>query len=255
VRQDEDPIHTEWLHGKLYEFYREQRGAPVSVAIARHHKKIAFDEFPYGIVKRRLMEGQTEDCSDWRDGHPVVFPNILAVGSDWGAWKNYAFQFRVPIDDETTDHYWYDAFIPPEGAQVPQHLLEGCAVFDAPQRGVDGEYALEYIYAQDVYAWETQGKIAVREKESLGTTDAGVIMYRKMLHREMKKVEAGEDPICVVRDPAENTFIALPMERGKDMLSDGFESLLGRTTANLAPIRDELLAAYKAHVTRVPAVL
>ena len=189
-----DPVHTEWLHGKLYEFYREQKGAPTSVAIARHHKKIAFDEFAYGIVKRRLMEGQSEDCSDWRDGHPVVFPTTLSVGSAGGLWKSYAFQIRVPIDDETTEHYWYDAFLPPDGVTVPHHLLDHCPAYDAPQRGADGEYLLEYIYAQDVYAWETQGRIASRDREALGTTDAGVILFRKMLQRELANVEAATIP-------------------------------------------------------------
>lgn len=250
-----DPVHTEWLHGKFHEFYMEQQGSHESVAIARHHKKIAFDEFPYGIIKRRLMEGQSEDSSDWRDGHPVVFPNILAVGSGGGLWKSYAFQFRVPMDDETTDHFWYDAFIPPEGVTVPQHLLDNCPAYDAPQRGADGEYLFEYIYAQDVYAWETQGGIAQRNREALGTTDAGVIMFRKMLQRELKKIEAGEDPIYVFRDPAQNERIDLPLESNKDMLSDGFESLLRRSTADLAPCRDELLAVYQSNPTRQPATV
>jgi 5,5'-dehydrodivanillate O-demethylase len=247
-----DPIHTEWLHGKLYEFYRAEHGQPVSVAIARHHQKIAFDEFAYGIVKRRLMEGQSEDCSDWRDGHPVVFPNILSVGSAGGLWKSYAFQIRVPIDDVTTDHYWYDAFLPPPGAEVPQHLLDRCPAYDAPQRGDDGEYLLEYIYAQDVYAWETQGPIAQRDREALGTTDAGVILYRKMLQREMKNVAAGHDPLGVVRDPLKNVCIHLPLETGKDMNSDGFESLLRRNTIDRAPFRDEVLAVFKAATAREP---
>jgi 5,5'-dehydrodivanillate O-demethylase len=248
-----DPVHTEWLHGKLYEFYKEQRGEPTSVAIARHHAKIAFDEFPYGIVKRRLMEGQSEDCSDWRDGHPVVFPNILAVGSGGGLWKSYAFQIRVPIDDATTDHYWYNAFIPPKRARVPVHLLDNCTSYDAPQRGPDGEYLLEYIYAQDVYAWETQGAIAQRDHEALGTTDAGIIMYRKMLQRELAKIERGEDPMCVIRDPAQNRRIDLPLEVGKDMLSDGFESLVRRSPADRAPFRDEMLAVFRSvHQPRRP---
>jgi 5,5'-dehydrodivanillate O-demethylase oxygenase subunit len=246
-----DPVHTEWLHGKLYEFVREKDG--VKVPLARHHVKIAFDEFEYGVYKRRLMEGQSEDCSDWRDGHPVVFPNILAVGSGGGLWKSYSFQIRVPIDDETTDHYWYNAFIPPRRVRVPVHLLDNCPAYDAPQRGAGGEYLLEYIYAQDVYAWETQGPIAQRDREALGTTDAGVILFRKMLQRELAKVERGEDPMCVIRDPARNKRIDLPLEVGKDMLSDGFASLVRRSPVDRAPFRDELLAVYRSgHQPRRP---
>ena len=37
-----DAVHTEWLHGKLYEFIREKDN--VQVAIAKRHLKIGFDE-------------------------------------------------------------------------------------------------------------------------------------------------------------------------------------------------------------------
>jgi 5,5'-dehydrodivanillate O-demethylase len=50
-------------------------------------------------------------------------------------------------------------------------------------------------------AWETQGPIADREHERLATTDRGVVMLRQMFFREMEKVERGEDPLGVVRDP------------------------------------------------------
>jgi 5,5'-dehydrodivanillate O-demethylase oxygenase subunit len=248
-----DPVHTEWLHGQMFEFNREQQGRPTKVAASRHHVKIAFDEFPYGIVKRRLMEGQSEDAADWRVGHPVVFPILLSVGSAGGPWQSYAFQIRVPIDDETTDHYWYNAYIPPEGAVVPQHLLDGCPFYEFPHRGPDGEYLLDFVYAQDVFVWEAQGKIAQRQLESLGTTDAGVIMFRKMLQRELKKVEAGVDPIGVIRDPAQNERIDLPLEHGKDMYSDGFEALLNRNMVTYSPIKDELVAVFRSAQRKVPA--
>src|SRR5579875_2096642 len=77
-----DPVHTEWLHGHLQEFLEEQRGSKYS--ISRKHLKIDFAEFKYGIYKRRLLEGAGEDSDDWRIGHPVLFPNILAVGSGGG---------------------------------------------------------------------------------------------------------------------------------------------------------------------------
>jgi 5,5'-dehydrodivanillate O-demethylase len=238
-----DPVHTEWLHGKLYEFIREKDN--VKVAIARHHVKIAFDEFEYGIVKRRLMEGQSEDCADWTVGHPIVFPTTLAFGSGESTWKNYAFQIRVPIDDTTTEHYWYSAFSFPESTPVPAHLLSGCPVYDAPQRGDDGEYCLEYVYAQDVMAWETQGPIAKRHLEKLGSTDRGVTMFRKMLMRELQKIADGVDPMGVIRDPARNACIDLPMEIGKDMNEDGFEALVRRNMVGLSPIGEEVIAVYK----------
>ena len=87
-----DPVHTEWLHGKLHEFDRGKRTA-TKVAISRHHVKIAFEEFEYGIYKRRLLEGQSEDVEDWRVGHPVIFPKTLAVGSGGGCWTSTRSRF------------------------------------------------------------------------------------------------------------------------------------------------------------------
>jgi len=238
-----DIVHTEWLHGKLYEFLKEKDN--VKVAIAKHHVKIAFDEFPYGIIKRRLMEGQTEDSDDWKVGHPLVFPNILAVGSGGGLWKQYTFQVRVPIDDTHTQHWWYHAFVPPAGVDVPAHLLENVPVFDVPYLDENGEYMLELIHVQDIMAWITQGPIADRSIESLNSTDRGVTLYRNMLKREMAKVEAGEDPLVTVRDPAANERIDLPLEHGKDMFSDGFEPLFRRHMSRFSPIAEEILDVFR----------
>jgi len=238
-----DPVHTEWLHGALMEFVREKEG--VKTALARHHAKIAFDEFEYGMIKRRLMEGQSEDSSDWKVGHPVVFPTILAVGSGEATWTYYMFQFRVPIDDTTTEHYWYNAYAFPNDTHIPERLLAECPSFVAPAKDENGEYLLELVGPQDAMAWETQGPIARRELERLGTTDAGVIMWRKMLQREMAKVEAGRDPIGVIRDPAKNVTIELPMEHGKDMNDDGFEAMVRRNIVAYSPFCEDIIAVYR----------
>jgi 5,5'-dehydrodivanillate O-demethylase len=237
-----DPVHTEWLHGLLYEFIKERDG--VKVAIARHHAKIGFDEFEYGIIKRRLMEGQSEDSDDWKVGHPVVFPNILAVGSGGGLWQQYTFQIRVPVDDTHTRHYWYHAYVPPAGSVVPQHLLDDVPLYEPPIVADDGSYLLEYIHGQDIMAWTTQGEIADRSRENLGSSDRGVTMYRKMLEREMAVAEAGGDPKGVIRDPARNEYIELPLERNKDMFGDGFESLFRRHMSIFSPIAEEIIAVF-----------
>jgi 5,5'-dehydrodivanillate O-demethylase len=237
-----DPIHTEWLHGKLYEFVNE--ADKVKVALSRHHVKIAFDEFEFGIVKRRLMEGQPEDCDDWTVGHPILFPTMLAVGSGGGLWQHYAFQIRVPIDDTHTMHYWYHGYVPPAGAVVPQHLLDRAPVYEPPIRDAQGNYRVDYIDVQDIAAWVTQGAIADRSKERLGATDQGVQMYRRMLRRELDKIEQGQDPIGTLRDPAQNVYIDLPLEKHKDMFSDGFKSITERNVTTFSPIAEELLDVF-----------
>jgi 5,5'-dehydrodivanillate O-demethylase len=238
-----DPVHTEWLHGRLFEFVLEKQG--VKTALARHHAKIGFDEFEYGIIKRRLMEGQSEESTDWTVGHPIVFPTTLAVSSGEPDWTYYLFQFRTPVDDTHTEHYWYSAFEFPEETEVPPHLLETVSAFEAPQLDANGEYCVDSVHGQDVMAWETQGPIARRHLEKLGTTDRGVIMLRKMVEREIEKVRQGRDPMVVIRDPAKNQSIELPKEIGKDMNQDGFEFLIRRNIVGLSPVRDEIIDVYR----------
>jgi 5,5'-dehydrodivanillate O-demethylase len=173
-----------------------------------------------------------------------MFPNILSVGSGGGLWQQYTFQIRVPVDDTHTRHYWYHAYVPPEGSVVPQHLLDDVPLYEPPIVAEDGSYLLEYIHGQDIMAWTTQGAIADRTLESLGSTDRGVTMYRKMLEREMAVAAAGGDPKGVIRDPAQNEYIELPIERNKDMLGDGFESLFRRHMSIFSPIAEEIIAVF-----------
>lgn len=237
-----DPIHTEWLHGALYEFIKENDGE--RVAISRHHERIDFVEFPLGIYKRRLLEGQSEESDDWRVGHPIIFPNILAAGNLDPRSRNYAFQIRVPVDDENTLHLLYNAFVPPDDAIVPPHLREQIWAYDLPYRDANGEYLLDMVDAQDIMAWITQGPIADRTLERLGTTDVGVIMFRKMLLRELAAVEVGMDPKGVIRDPHQNTIIEYAMEKAKHHYSDGFESIARRTRIRYSPIFEELITVF-----------
>jgi 5,5'-dehydrodivanillate O-demethylase len=74
-----DPTHVEWLHGRLYNYHLERAGEEPTI-LGGHHIKIGFDLVDYGIIKRRLREGQTEEDEEWKVGHPVYFPHILKVG-------------------------------------------------------------------------------------------------------------------------------------------------------------------------------
>lgn len=238
-----DPVHTQWLHGRFYEFLHEDK--KVKTAIARHQKKIAFDEFEFGIIKRRLFEGQSEDADDWKVGHPLLFPNGLAVGSGGGFFTQYTLQMRVPIDDTHTMHYWYHTYVAPEGVDVPQHLLEKPAVFEPPIRDDNGEYLTEYVHVQDIMMWETQGDITNRAVENLGSSDLGVITYRRMLRREIDKVENGQDPIGVLRDPTRDQLIMLPRERHKNNHSEGFRSYMKRHMMSFSPVAEDLIRLFE----------
>ena len=242
-----DPIHTEWLHGHTYEFIKEQQGKKTKVAISTRHEKIAFREFEHGITKHRLLAGHSEDSDDWRIGHPVVFPNILSVGNGDETSRYYAFQIRVPVDDTHTMHLWYTAYMPPKGTSVAKELLDKVHVYNVPFKDQNGEYILDNIDGQDMMVWVTQGEIADRTKENLGASDNGIALYRRVLRREIKKVEEGLDPMFTFRDASKNQRIDLPNERKKHHNSDGFGSWIRRTHAAYSPIADDVIKIFETH--------
>ena len=84
-----------------------------------------------------------------------------------------------------------------------------------PLRDAQGNWILDFADGQDIAAWAGQGPIADRTKEHLGASDRGVVMFRQMLRDQLDRVEAGLDPLGVVRDANINACIDLPMEKDK----------------------------------------
>jgi 5,5'-dehydrodivanillate O-demethylase len=202
-----DPIHFEHLHGVFGNYVLKKLGKPAAMNPARH-LKIDFDVFEFGIVKRRLVEGDPEDCDDWTIGHPILFPNILSVGDV----RRPNYQIRVPTDDTHTLHFRYQGVLrEPDKAPREEIPVKRTRVFDE-----DGNILAppENIPEQDMLAWVAQGPISDRTIEHLVTGDRGVALYHNLLFQEAEKVERGEDPVGVVRDEAKNyPMIELPRER------------------------------------------
>jgi 5,5'-dehydrodivanillate O-demethylase len=207
-----DPVHVEWLHQHFYNYVQERLGRSEFKGNPISHKKINFRVFEYGIIKNRLVEGETEDNEDWQVGHPVLFPNILLSGNT----RRPTFQIRVPVDDTHTLHVWYSCYARPE-IQEPQERIP---FYNVPVPGFDttGEpqwSLLDNNSGEDMIAWITQGGIADRTQEKLGLSDKGVILYRRLVNEQLEKVQRGEDPMNVFRDPATNVRIKLQLEESK----------------------------------------
>ena len=207
-----DPVHVEWLHGRFSNYVLERLGRPDlqrrfyrpgtnGVTSRMEHEKIGFDEFQYGIIKRRVVAGRSEQDPEWRIGHPILFPNILRVG--------WTFQIRVPMDDTHTWHVMYQAYPHPPGAEgTPQANIPA---YEIPLKDEHGQHITDFVLGQDMMAWVTQGPIAERPLERLGESDKGIILYRRLLREQMATAEAGKDPMNVFRDPAKNTILHLSL--------------------------------------------
>jgi 5,5'-dehydrodivanillate O-demethylase len=196
-----DPVHFEWLHANLTNWQRERKGmAPAN--FPAQHQKIDFDVFDYGIYKRRLLVGDDPETSpDWQLGHPVLFPNILALSGREG----FSFQIRVPIDDAHTWQIRYATSVPKAGEDA------AVKVFEVPYEDAQGNLIVEGVTNQDLMAWITQGRtgftapgIAPRHLEHLGVSDRGIIMFRNILLEAADAVARGEDPPGLVYETEKN---------------------------------------------------
>ncbi len=206
-----DPAHFEHLHGVYGNYVMKKLGKPPMLHPGRH-VKIDFEVFEYGIYKRRLLEGQSEDTPDWAVGHPILFPNILAQGNP----ERMSFQFRVPIDDTHTWDCITDAAVPKDG----EPLWGAPVVRDDPLAYDEtGRVLATYINRQDEMAWISQGPITDRTTEHLVTSDKGILLYRRVLLDNIERVQRGEDPLGVVRDREKN-FPMIQIRRGSRY--DGF---------------------------------
>jgi 5,5'-dehydrodivanillate O-demethylase len=228
-----DPCHLEWLHGHHLAYVRQQRGEPAPTHYRKRHLKIGFDIFEYGIVKRRVLEGSTEESDDWQVGHPLVFPNMLRVG----AYRQHRFQIRVPVDDLQTMHYWYACYRAAPGVAVP--VQDSVPSYQVPWRDDDGDFLVDFVDGQDIMACVTQGPIADRTREHLGKSDTGIVLYRRLLLEQMERVRGGDDPLGVIRDARRNRIIEFPQEGdkyggGAKFLSES----MAMGHARYSPIRD-----------------
>ena len=232
-----DPVHLEWLHGYWSNFVSEKRDETERQRTIRRHAKIAFTEYEYGIYKRRVMEGGSEEDTSWREGHPIIFPYYLRQGGDgfdrtkWGM-TGPAVQIRVPIDDTHTAHWWVMCHQKEEGA--PEQRFEDIPFFQPPVIELDANDQPQYLLldsnsAQDLAAWITQGDIADRTGEHLGRSDKGIILFRQMLEDNINIVEDGGDPMNTFRTPEENRYHGMVTEYPRELAAQKNPNDLGGT--------------------------
>lgn len=190
-----DLPHLSWLHAGPYPQY------------ARKTPKITYHDRDYG-----WDYGLAYDGVPGENFGSLVFPtfNRFASGRvEQVAGGRQNMIFRTPEDDTTTHNFFITIVQNPNDRLIhkteapPERNNNGPWV--PTQRGVyilgDEEWWGVHSFNQDRMVLENQGPIVDRTREHLGTSDRGVIMYRKLLRESIKAVEDGIDPVGVVRDP------------------------------------------------------
>jgi 5,5'-dehydrodivanillate O-demethylase len=193
-----DPVHFEWLHDSWGMRLRGQLDGPAPPA----HLRIRFNEFDYGFQYQRVREGQSEDDELWTVGRVCLWPNCLFTGNH--------FEWRVPVDDTTTLSVgWFFDRVPEEMEPFRQERIPWW--YGPLTETKTGRWLDSHVMNQDFVAWVGQGTQADRTQEHLGESDRGVILMRKRMLEEAEVVRQGGEPKAVIRDPAANKRVELPI--------------------------------------------
>ena len=191
-----DPVHLEYLHGMLTNYTLKNTGQ----AAGRESPPPRKDPLRRLRVRdqqdapaRRRLRGQRRLAgrpSDPVPEHPGRRRPSRPRVPDPRADRRYPHLCGLVLD--AAAH-----------AGCPRQSPHDINVSENPYTHEDGRLVVETVNGQDMMAWVTQGDISDRTTERLGTSDQGVILYRNLLEENMRKVERGEDPMAVFRDPVE----------------------------------------------------
>jgi phthalate 4,5-dioxygenase oxygenase subunit len=229
-----DPSHASWLH-KFFEdedpaasYGRQFRGMPSDAAIPISKVLREFDR-PEIRVERTDYGMRLQTLRRISDAHThirvtnVLFPQAFVIPMNA---EMTISQWHVPVDD--TGCYWYSIFTS-FGAPVDKDTMRNqrLKTYPAPEYkpifgrsngwGFDAEQQRRQTFTgmgfdiniHDQWACESQGPIADRTRENLGTTDKGIVLYRRLLVDAIRKSEAGERPLMVL-DPAQASELSGP---------------------------------------------
>jgi 5,5'-dehydrodivanillate O-demethylase len=201
-----DPVHFEWLHDNWGARLRGEGGP-----YAPRHLRLEFEEFDYGIVYKRIREGQGETSPLWTVGRVCLWPNALFTGNH--------FEWRVPRDDMSTLSVgWFFSRVPAEREPYVQSRIP---YWTSPARDAHGRWITTHLMNQDFLAWAGQGTVADRGKEHLGRSDRGIVMMRRRFLADLERIARGEgDPKAVIRDPGVNACVRLPVA-GREAFTRG----------------------------------
>ncbi len=180
---------------------------------------ITAEETDWGMLRfgTRKSTGQVRHTLHYMPNVTRVIVPPLAGFDGVGGWPEIYFNF-TPIDDES--HLWLvTSHIKVTGEEAKRFLAKKIEfnektrnapkvmdvvedVWAGRRRLVDVEHP-ELAMVQDIAVQAGQGRIADRGNERLGRSDAGIILWRKLLERELKAIAEGKPSKKWQTPPAE----------------------------------------------------
>jgi 5,5'-dehydrodivanillate O-demethylase len=185
-----DDVHVRFAH----------HGAPgLSMSKRAGIPGVSAEETSYGLVQHLQLDGVNEH-------NHFIMPNICYLVVDDYEGQTEPVQhlfFYVPIDDVSHNHVRVDAVGYKSGGKAREWNASRAAkntgsVEDEIHAVLAGEKNVddlkqhpELVRIQDGVTIVGQGKLCQREGEHLGTSDAAVILLRKIWQRELRALAAG----------------------------------------------------------------
>jgi nitrite reductase/ring-hydroxylating ferredoxin subunit len=230
-----DPAHASYLHrffqdedtsasyGKQFRGASADSSMPITQVLREYGRPdIRVENTDYGM-RLTALRHISEDLTHVRVTN-VVFPQAFVIPM---SSEMTISQWHVPIDD--TSCYWYAIFTsftgPVDKAQMRAQRLELYELPDyMPRRNRANNYGYDVreqasetytgmgmdINVHDQWAVESQGRIQDRTREHLGTTDKGIIAFRRMLVAAIEATRAGQGAPMLISPDQASSFSGPP---------------------------------------------
>ena len=193
-----DPIHNQYLHVIV----SGRQFSPIFGV----DPVLDFPETPLGFLSmatRRVKDRVFVRASD------IIMPNVgQFIGAGHEAERDefqisaFLTRWAVPVDDH---HSLYIGFTHFNGTNDPLGRIReesiGLGKLNLIGQTADRPYVERQREPGDYDAVVSQGAIANRRAEHLGTTDRGIVLFRRMLARAIAEIAEGREPSLPRRDP------------------------------------------------------
>lgn len=222
--QDEDPdASPDASYGKQFRGKAADTDIPITKLLRDYPRpEIQVEDTEYGmrLVSLRYLHNDQTHVRVTNQ----IFPQAICIPM---SREMTITQWHVPVDDENC--YWYSMFTsftePVNKTLMREQRLQEHSLPDyAPLKNARNNYGynaeeqktLTYtgmgldINVHDQWACESLGKIQDRTKEHLGTSDIGIIAYRRKLREAISNVKQGNSDQLPMRGQASLQHIQGP---------------------------------------------